>query len=480
VLSPVNPRRTTAPPVPPRGPVGGNRIVPPDPAREVEGANPLQVIAFKMALVLVFINFSSIHQLLTYVLHVNFYLLYLFGVPTLLGVALAGGVQRTLRGRPAVYWTIFAAWMVVAAPFSSWRSGSIGALIPYFRTVFPMLFVIAGLTIRWRECRSMMWSIACGGVVIMTAAKLFQDSGGHYGERLAIEFGTIANSNDYAVHLVFVLGFVIFVALTAKSKALRLLAWGAVGYGALLILKTASRGALLALVAGALFWLLRGTTRQRMGLLLAGPIAAVALVALVPRSSLIRIVSFSSQDAGASQEALQSSAIRRYLLERSIVYTLQHPIFGLGFAQFRSFEGEHNQVIGTHGKWDDPHNSYTQVSSEGGLPALALYLAGILSTFLMANRVFQQARKRPECEDIRIAAFCIMLAMTMYCTGILFENFSYFFYLPILSSLVIAVSRAAQDEFASRPSGSEAIQPGFTPQQQQWLPGRRPVVPAAR
>lgn len=300
----------------------------------------------------------------------------------------------------------------------------------------------------------MMWAIASGGAVIMSAAKLFRDTGARYGERLAIEFGTISNANDYAIHLIFVLPFVIWVALAAKSKMLKLAAWGVACFGVLLVLQTASRGALIALVAGALYWLFRGTMRQRIGLLALGPIAAFALIAFVPRSSLIRLVAFSADETVAPSEAIVSSEARRYLLEKSIEYTLQRPIFGVGLAQFGAFEGERNVVIGDHGMWHDTHNSYTQISSECGIPALAIYIAAIMSTFLLVNRAYRRACARTDCEDIRVATFCIMLSITAYCAGILFVNFAYFFYLPLMSSLAIAVSTAADAEFANRSPGS--------------------------
>jgi O-antigen ligase len=224
-----------------------------------------------------------------------------------------------------------------------------------------------------------------------------------------------------------------------------------------------------------LYWLLRGTMRQRIALLAMGPVAAVAMVIFVPRSDLVRIMSFSAADAGASQEALESSMARRYLLEQSVLYTLRHPLFGVGMAQFTNFEGEQSQVLGAHGYWHETHNTYTQVSSECGIPALALYAAAILSTFLLVNRVYRQARERPGCEDIRVAAFCIMLAMAVFCTAIAFLNFAYYFYLPTMTSLAIAVYRAAQDEFASRSSGF--VEPDQSPQRSP-LP-RRTAIPHA-
>jgi hypothetical protein len=454
------------------GTSGGNGVSAAQ-AQSAEITNPVRNIAFRMGVILVFIRFSIIHQLIAYLLHINLYLLYLFGIPTLLGVVLAGGVRRTMRGRPAILWTIFVVWLVVGVPFSSWKGGSAASLNAYVRTDFPMLFVIAGLTLTWRECCTMMRAIAVSTGIIMMAAKVFQDETGTFGDRLAINFGTISNSNDYACHLVLVLPFVIWVGLSSKSKVIQLGAFGAVAFGVLLVLKTASRGALLAMVAGGVFWLLRGTMRQRIALLAAGPIAVVGLIAFVPQSSLIRLVSFSSGDSGASREALDSSAMRKYLLMQSIVYTIEHPVFGVGMSQFSAFEGGHNVIVGTHGYWHEAHNTYTQVSSECGVPALALYLGAIFSTFLMMNRVYRQACKRTDCEDIRNTAFCIMLGLTTYCTAITFVNFGYFFYLPVMSSLVIAVAGAAQAEFASRSLPPVAQQPS-------WTPRRKPVAVAGR
>src|ERR1035437_553505 len=130
-----------------------------------------------------------------------------------------------------------------------------------------------------------------------------------------------------------------------------------------------------------------------------------------------------------------------------------------------------------HGYWHETHNTYTQVSSECGIPALAFYIAGIISTFLLVNRVYRRARGRPECWEIQTTAFCIMLAMTTYCMAIAFVNFAYYFYLPALASLVIAVSSAAEAEFDRLSSGSVEPQPGFAPPYRR-PPLRMPVTPA--
>lgn len=469
MLHPANPPQPATRPFYSSSPAVEAPVAPTDLAQE---ASPLRRIAFKMALVLVLIHFGCIQHLFYFLLHVNTYLLYLFGIPTLVGVALAGGIQRTLRGRPAIYWLCFVLVLIAGVPFSSWRGGSFQALVPYIRTVFPTLFVIAGLTYTWRECRSMMWAIAAGAVIIMAAADIFRDNTGYYGDRLAIQFGTILNSNDYACHLIYLIPFVIWAGMTARFKVIRLGAWGAVAFGVLLVLRTGSRGALVALVAGGLYWLIRGTMRQRVALLAAAPLAILGLLAFVPKSSLVRIVSFSASDQ-APEEAIESAQMRRYLLQKSVEYTLDHPVFGVGMSQFSDFEGERNIYIGTHGAWREAHNSYTQLSSECGIPALLLYLAAIAATFRMVNRVYKRARGKPEYREIAITAFCVMMTMVMFCTAITFVNFAYFFYLPMLSSLAIALCMTAEAEMDKPPVVPVAPQYSFAPR-------RRPVPLPAR
>ncbi len=145
-----------------------------------------------------------------------------------------------------------------------------------------------------------------------------------------------------------------------------------------------------------------------------------------------------------------SSESREYLLRKSITYTFEHPIFGVGPRQFASYEGQHNRIVGTHGLWNEAHNSFTQASSECGIPALIFFLAGIVSTYRLLNGVWREARRRPDCGEIRVTAFCAMLGLTAFLAAIAFLNFAYFFYLPAMGGFAIALRRAAQREFRLR------------------------------
>jgi len=426
----------------------------PQPARIERPSDPAQTFALGLGLVLLFLRTSMLHQLQAGLMGFNLRLLYVFGLPALLGVVLTGGVQRSFRGRTAFYWAGFAIWMAVATPFSIWRTGSAQLFIDFLRTDLIMLFIIGGLVSSWRGCKLAMYTIAWGAVVNIFTSRLL-GAGTQYGYRLGLEFGSISNPNDFSGHLLFTLPFLLWVVFSARSVVLRIAALLGVGYGIYAILLTASRGAALGLVAAMLFFLFRARTGQRLVLLGLAPIVAVILVAVVPHDSWRYLRSFSAAGDDVSLDAIDSMESRQYLLRKSIQYTFQHPIVGVGPGQFAWYEGVNNRYGGTaHGSWHETHNTFTQVSSECGIPGFILYLCAIISTFRLVNATYRQARLRPECKDIAVAAFCIMLAMAGFVSAIFFLNFAYFFYLPALAGLAIALDRAAQAEFIQFQVGS--------------------------
>jgi O-antigen ligase len=328
-------------------------------------------------------------------------------------------------------------------------------LIGYLETGVAMMALIAGMTVNWRQCKGMMWAFALAACVGLAASRLL---GATEGGRLGLNFGSIANANDFAAYLLSLLPFLLWVVLSSRSFTLRALAFLGVGFGIYLILRTASRGAVLGLGVGCLFFLWRGTTRQRIALLVLAPVAVAAVVSFVPRNALVRMSAFSapaddageSDDAGVALEASGSAAIREYLLWKSVEYAFENPLFGVGPGLFATFEGTHGHALGAHGYWRAAHNSLTQVASECGIPALLLFLAAILSTLRLLNSAYREARKRPDCQDIRTAAFCVMLGVAGYCVAVVFLSAAYAAYLPAMGGLSVAIARGAKQEFQSR------------------------------
>lgn len=425
----------------------------PTPAQVLVASSPadqtdvLQTVTFFMGLALVFTKFAMLQEIQTAVMHFNGYLLYIFGIPAILGVLVTGGLQRTMRARTSYYWLGYAVWIFVCVPFSTWRSDSLGEAKTFFMTDIPLLFVTAGLAVSWQQCRRVVQGIGVAALFNLASSRIFGNAAND--GRLNLDFGTVANSTDFAAHLLLTLPILLLFVYSSKLFVLRTAALLGVGFGIITILKSGSRGALVALAVGALFVFLRGRARDRIALACLIPMTFMAVLVLFPANLVERLRSFSAS-SDADQSAIESSESRKYLLKMALQYTFEFPVFGVGPGQFPNYEGGQTKSMGTHGYYHETHNSWLQASSECGIPGGFFFTAGWISTFLVVNRTYRKARKRPDCADIRDMTFCVLLAILCFCTAISFLNFAYFFYGPAMAGVAIAVSRAADSEFDRR------------------------------
>ncbi len=411
-------------------------------------SNPFRKFAFYCALMLVFLRFSMLHQAVTYLTHINLYPLYVLGIPALLGVVLTGGFARAFRQRATIYWLCFAVWLVATIPFSIWKGGSFFLVASFFRAELLMLFLIAGLTVGWKECRLMLLAIVASTFVSLGMSRLFSNV---ESERMSLEFGTVANANDFAAHLLLLLPFLLWVLISARSVIGRLLALAGLGYGTYLVLASGSRGALIALTVELLFFSIHGRTRHKLALWVLAPIVLIAALSFVPEKIMNRITTFTSGQQESSQEAMESAVSRERLLHDSIICTLEHPLFGVGAGQFTTYEGVRTDKRAVGVRWHNAHNSFLAAGSEGGIPALIFYLAAIGSTVLLLGEISRRTKGDDSLRPIADATLCIRLALVGFCTAIFFLNFTYSFYLPAVTGLAIALHAAAP---------SSAIQPG--------------------
>ena len=433
----------------------GNSVITEIPGGAIERDAPrslLQSIGFFCALVVVFLRFSFLHETFTFLTGVNTYVLYIFSPLAIVSAFASGGLQKIWREKAGRYWIFFFLWMSLAVPFSSWIGGSTGFVFSYLRTNLPMLFISASCSNTWKDARKMMYTVAAAAIVTMATAHFFvaADSNG----RLALSWGgTISNSNDLATHLLMVLPFLLFIAIRPGTVfVFRILCGAAIAIGMYQVLRTGSRGALIAVALTLVYILATGTSKQRIAVLLLGPVSLIALVTLLPSSTWQRLMSFSANDK-SSEEAIESSEAREYLLRQSIIYTFEKPVFGVGPGQFSSYEGSTMHAQGLQGNWHETHNSFTQVSSECGIPALCFYAAAIFFTFRTIGKIRKRAKSLGN-QEVQAAAFCLAVSLVAYCTSTAFVNFAYHFYLLAFSGIVIAIWSAIREDGPARGMGT--------------------------
>jgi O-antigen ligase len=421
-------------------------------ASKTEAGNGLRRFGFYCALALIFLRYSFLSDYLTYLTGKETYVLYIFGPPALIAFLAAGGWRRTFGQTGPRLWLAFTAWMFLCVPFSIWRSDALGLSVAYVKTVLIFVLFTVGLTIEWEECRKLIYAIAAAAAANIALGLYYMRPGQ---ERFNLTWtAQIGNPNDFAAHLFLILPFLLFIVLRRESRRfVRLLCLLATGAGLFEILRTGSRGALVAVTVTVAFLLLRGTMKQRIAIGATAVIALAVLITLLPRDTWNRMLSFEA-GAGASQEALQSSDIREHLLQESIRCTLEHPLFGVGIGQFANYEGEWANQEPGHVGWYETHNSYTEIASEAGIPELLIYLAALVWAFRLLGRITKQASGAHK-EEMASAAYAITIGVLAYSVAIFFLNFGFAFEFVVVSALVESMWRVVREN-ATVPATEEA------------------------
>ena len=370
-------------------------------------------------------------------------------VVTLALALISGGARRMVVSRLGVWLILFTGWMMVCTLTSTWRGGSVDTLM---REWLPSLIVFAscGTVVTLQQCRKVAVILAAGTVVIAGASYalgLLKEG------RLAFASGTLGNSNDLSTLLVLGIPFLLVPVFSkGGSRVLKGIVLSLCGVALVVVIRSASRGSLLSLIVIllVLFWTRPFVGKVKLGVLMIVMLAA--FFAFTPREILSRYVTIfgdaeRSDDIATSAES--SSIARRQLLEQSLKLTMEHPLFGVGPGIFVVGEAQLAEAEGQKAMWHVSHNSYTQVSSETGIPGLLFYLAALWTTF--RNVLWYRAHSRSDPKGwVSAMGLALLLSLVGLCVSLTFASMAYLSYLPILMGLSLVFRKSLQLELDRR------------------------------
>jgi O-antigen ligase len=119
---------------------------------------------------------------------------------------------------------------------------------------------------------------------------------------------------------------------------------------------------------------------------------------------------------------------------------MQHPLFGIGVGNFKVAAAANAEEKQEHADWLETHNSFTQISSEAGLPALIVYVLAIGFSVSSLIRTYRATRARPELADMSHLAFAVLLSIGMTFVNANFASVAYQIYFPLLCGIAVAVT----------------------------------------
>jgi O-antigen ligase len=351
-------------------------------------------------------------------------------------------------------------WFCAAVPTSMWRGGSIALFTGMWLPAFVIFLAVTGFIVNFDQCKKAINTIGYGLLVLTLIAVVYgstEETG-----RLFLPNGKFANPNEMAQALLMGLPIWWFILQESQALGKKVFAAGSLFLMLIIISKCGSRGALITIVALTGLVFLRASIMGKMKLVVGGLAIIAILVAMMPGKLLRRYrtlgedeepVTVMSDDYDAAMEtsAVTSTQHRRELLKKSIRYTFQHPLFGVGPGMFPVAEDADMRAQGFRkGTWQGTHNSYTQISSEMGIPAAIGYIFIIVVAFRRSSAIYKRTKDDLRLTSIANASLALNNCIVVYAVSVFFDYIAYTSMLPVFAGLVMALDLLANAEIERR------------------------------
>jgi O-antigen ligase len=420
----------------------------------LEGST-LQRFSFALLIGFLFMIFSRVFDVQLYWLHlpgISYRLMAVF-------LFMSGTFLIALRDSIGKCVLAFTACFLAAIPFSVWRTGSFHTLTEQWLVGCVVFMATAALIADFGQYVRSAKTVAIALLVLTFICLIF---GSVQNGRLFLERGRFANPNEMAQALL--LGLPFWWAIYTNSSGLfsKLFGAGAMAAMVFVIGKTGSRGALISILVVLAFMFLRASALGKMKLLFGAGMLLLIAVVVLPGALRARYQTFFNAEPMESYDgpevdpdilgsAVTSTSNRMEMLVRSLVLTAKHPLLGVGPGMFPVAENDLARSEGKRGAWLGTHNSFTEVSSECGIPAFLLYAAILLLSLKKSYALYRRTKGHPQWKEISTHALALNYSLIAFFVTGIFVHAAYTSLLPVLSGLTVSLVRTAEPLLAAGP-----------------------------
>jgi O-antigen ligase len=350
---------------------------------------------------------------------------------------ISGNMLRGLRDTMGRLWVGFLVWMCVAVPFSVWKGGSVTLLKDYVSHSWIFFFFIAAFVVSLKHCRWLMGVLIAADVLLLVdCAVTAHTTNGRLDIPGSIFF---SNANNLSLQLTLAITQ-FFYLLFQRGVWQRVLAVVGITTALVYSLQTGSRGGAIAILALVAMIFLIGNQKLLVAAVVL--VAGTAAIVIVPSAAFHRISLIAGDEQivdNADLSAAGSVEQRLALLRQSVEFTITHPLLGVGPGEFAVAVDGEAQKKGERSAWLGTHNSYTEVSSECGIPAFLFY-SGIVILCLLSNlRIYQRSVNYPQLRQLSALAFCTFCGSVVFAVATFFYHIAYTSYLPVIAGMTVAL-----------------------------------------
>jgi len=334
------------------------------------------------------------------------------------GIALLGLLLGTSKGRPKklpvevrLLFAMFG-WLILTIPFAWWRGGSFNVVVWEFSKAVIIALTLT-LTVSYLfELRRLIF-VQTVGVALMTMGAIAINHRVN-GRLTGLGDALLSNPNDLATNIA--LNWPLCLAFLLHARGMLKKMFWAFSMLAMIyaVMATYSRAGFIALSLAIVVCLWEFGVRGKKFYILAGSVlCGLLLMVVAPQNYGKRLETligrFQQEDKDNG-----SAAARTELLVRSVQITATHPVFGVGPGNFAPYTN----------LWRVTHNTYTQFSSECGIPALLMFLALLSRAFRNLRYVRKLPRSR-ETAEMHLWGSALWAGLIAYFVGAFFAGTAY-------------------------------------------------------
>lgn len=425
--------------------------------------------------------------------YTNYFLEFVYkvtGVPV--KVALISGLLALfmlfLTGRPtrffyvpgSILWFGYLMWMVFCAAMGTYPNGGLKQVFEYAIRFYILPVACCGLLLTQGSIKSAVGYCIAGCAFILFACFKWGEITSDV--RFVIPNTSLSNPNDLATHLLMGVTFFL-VPILYGSTLLRAISFGLIIPTIYYILKTGSRGNLVAIVGLAFVVFLVGSRRFKVAMITALPVAIGLAVLLIPSTTLKRLtlIVASSESVETDSEVVEDAGLRSSvasqmarmeLVKQGLKLTLKHPIFGVGPFYFSDgMDLMIREETGRKSSWEGSHNTYIQASGETGIPGFVMYISLLFIYLRLAFRTYKQSLKLGERQNAMLS-LGLFLSLLSYVLSTTFSHLLFSAFMPMIVGLIAAnylvcvelTARRKAMDLAAQPEVAVDVKPRFVGQ----------------
>jgi len=376
---------------------------------------------------------------------------------------------------------LLTAWFAAGIPFAYWRGGSFMVLTQIWLKTVLIFFLLTQTLITLKRIRTILWAIILSEFAVTTFSLLAPsqmtwksclgcEGAGDAERMVGVNHGFLYwNVLGIAIGMIVPYMAALFIAKRSALRSLLLVATIVSMFWMQVL--TASRSGTIVVAFSVLLtslFVARGSLRGKV-IRTGTVLALLATICLAPAIFWDRLSTITDDNSAAVGTAEASADLskneRLTLLMRSVTYTLEHPMFGLGLGNFDVANGND---LDTPEAWIGSHNTYTQISSEAGVPALLLFLGLLCAVLRNMKRVIQTTMNDPQYSELNLMARASVVSLAAFVLGALFAHKGYDYY---AYTAPIAVAVGIQQIAAARQIGPQTAAQNLATQPQYFNSG---------